>query len=50
LQVHERNVRPIFSELFNRFAPIGRLRDELHIAFICRKRLYPLAQYRVIVG
>jgi hypothetical protein len=40
----------VFAELFDRFAPIGRFRDKLHIAFVCRKRLYALAQYRMIVG
>jgi hypothetical protein len=50
LQVHERDVRPVFTKLFDRFAPIGGFRDELHISFICRKRLYALTQYRMIVG
>jgi hypothetical protein len=40
----------VFAELFDRFAPIGRFRDELHIVFISRKRLYALPQDRVIVG
>jgi hypothetical protein len=50
LQVYEHDVRPVFPELFDRFPPVGRLRDELHIAFVRCKRSYTFAQYRVIVG
>jgi hypothetical protein len=50
LQVKERDIRLVFSELIDCFVSIGRFRYELHIALICGQCLYAVAQHGVIVG
>ena len=49
LQIHQRYIWTMRSELFDGFPSVGRLRNQLHVSFRVDQRCDSLAKERVVV-
>jgi hypothetical protein len=49
LELHQSHIRPVQSELFDRFLSVGSFRDQLHIGLSVYQRCDSLAEQRVVV-
>ena len=49
LEIHQRYIRPVQSELFDSFLSVGGFRDQLHVGFSVDQRCDPFAEEGMVV-